>query len=218
MSLLYFIVDSIISGRFGFFAVKIFYGGVFLKLTVKDMMYTALFTSLMAAGAFIKIPFPYVPLTFQPLFCALSGVFLGSRLGALSQLIYLCIGLAGLPIFASGGGITYIFNPSFGFLMGFVISSFITGKLVERKKDKSLNPLGIFISLVPGLVALNITGLSYFYFIKNIYFNENILFGYIFSAIFLPYFIKDLCLYFLASVFATKVLPVTGRLSGRITN
>ena len=70
----------------------------------KSMIYCGLFTALIAAGAFIKIPVPVVPFTLQYLFTMLAGLFLGSRRGMISVVAYMLLGLAGLPIFSEGGG------------------------------------------------------------------------------------------------------------------
>ena len=64
----------------------------------KSMIYCGLFTALIAAGAFIKIPVPVVPFTLQYLFTMLAGLFLGSRRGMISVVAYMLLGLAGLPI------------------------------------------------------------------------------------------------------------------------
>ena len=80
----------------------------------KSLIYCGLFTALIAVGAFIKIPVPVVPFTLQYLFTMMAGLLLGPKLGALSVTFYMLLGLAGLPIFSEGGGIWYIFKPSFG--------------------------------------------------------------------------------------------------------
>ena len=74
-------------------------------MKTKGVIYCGLFTALIAVGAFIKIPIPVVPFTLQYLFTMLAGLLLGSRLGTLSVLSYMLLGLAGLPIFSEGGGI-----------------------------------------------------------------------------------------------------------------
>ena len=67
-----------------------------------------LFTALMAVGAFIHIMVPLgiwqVTISLQIFVAVLAGLFLGRRLGFLSVLAYLVLGLAGLPVFAHGGG------------------------------------------------------------------------------------------------------------------
>ena len=85
---------------------------------------TPLTQALTAVGAFIKIPLPYIPFTLQTFFVFYSGILLGAKLGMLSQIIYILIGLVGIPVFSNGGGPSYVFQPSFGFLIGFIISTF----------------------------------------------------------------------------------------------
>ena len=103
----------------------------------KSMIYCGLFTALIAAGAFIKIPVPVVPFTLQYLFTMLAGLFLGSRKGMISVVAYMLLGLAGLPIFSEGGGIWYIFKPSFGYIIGFCLGTYVTGLIAERLKQKT---------------------------------------------------------------------------------
>ena len=95
---------------------------------------SSLFASLTAAGVFIRIPLGPVPFTLQDFFVLLSGSLLGPRFGPLSQIIYLIIGLIGLPVFSQGGGPGYIFQPTFGYLLAFPVASFIIGKIVHNKK------------------------------------------------------------------------------------
>ena len=57
----------------------------------RSLVYCALFTALIAVGAFIKIPIPVVPFTLQYLFTMLAGILLGSRLGSLSVLAYMIL-------------------------------------------------------------------------------------------------------------------------------
>lgn len=98
------------------------------------MTLCALFTVLIAVGAFIKIPVPVVPFTLQFLFTMMAGLLLGGRLGALSVGLYAVLGLAGLPIFAEGGGFWYVLKPSFGYIIGFVLGSYVTGRMTEHFK------------------------------------------------------------------------------------
>ena len=91
----------------------------------------ALFVALMTAAAFIKIPFPLVPLTFQTVTAVLSGLLLGAKKGAASMAAYCFAGLLGLPVFTSGGGIHYVTMPTFGYIIGFIASAFIAG-LIAR--------------------------------------------------------------------------------------
>lgn len=86
----------------------------------RDLVLFALFTALIAIGAFIRIPVPFCPFTLQLLFTTLAGLLLGSRRGAASVAVYVFLGTIGLPVFTSGGGPSYIFQPTFGYLLGFI--------------------------------------------------------------------------------------------------
>lgn len=105
-----------------------------MKIKTRDMILISMFAALTAIGAFIKIPTPIVPFTLQYLFCAYSGVLLGAKHGLYSQLLYVGIGLMGIPIFANGGGPTYIFQPTFGYLLGFILCAYVIGKSTEKLK------------------------------------------------------------------------------------
>lgn len=118
---------------------------------------TALFAALTAVGAFIVIPSYPVPVTLQTLFTYLAGAVLGGSLGALSQLIYLLLGCIGLPVFAGGeAGLGVLLGPTGGYLMGFIVGSFIIGKLVETKGNPSFT--WILISMVIGTLAIYTLG------------------------------------------------------------
>ena len=104
-----------------------------LSLTV-----ISLFASLTSIGAFIKIPLPVVPFTLQILFVFLAGCLLGSKKGMMSQLLYVGIGLIGIPVFASGGGPEYVLKPTFGYLIGFIVAAFVIGSIVEKAREPKL--------------------------------------------------------------------------------
>ena len=69
------------------------------RITTRNMVLCALFAALIAIGAFIRIPVPYVPITFQGFFVLLAGFLLGPKYGAASMLIYIAVGLVGIPVF-----------------------------------------------------------------------------------------------------------------------
>ena len=99
----------------------------------RNMVLAALFAALTAIGAFLQIPTGPVPITLQFLFTALAGLLLGWKWGAISQLLYVGIGLLGLPVFTQGGGIGYVLQPSFGFLLGLIPAAAVIGALTARR-------------------------------------------------------------------------------------
>lgn len=107
----------------------------------KAMIFAALFASLTAAVSFFKIPLAFtpIPITLQTIIVLLSGAMLGANYGALAMIIYLLLGVIGLPVFAGGSsGIGVLLGPTGGFLLGFPIAAFVIGKLVRTKKITAL--------------------------------------------------------------------------------
>lgn len=133
-------------------------------VNTKQIILVGLFAALTAVGAFIQIPLGTVPITLQFLFTALSGVMLGGKLGAMSQLIYVVIGLFGIPVFAGGnGGLGVIFKPSFGYLVGFIIGAYVIGKIAEGGKRVGFARL--FIASIAGIIVIYAVGVPYLYLI-----------------------------------------------------
>ncbi len=94
-----------------------------------------LFCLLTILGAMVRVPLPGtpVPMTLQTAVVLFAGVALGARLGACSQLLYLAIGLVGVPVFAdSGAGPQYVFGATGGYLLAFLIVPIVVGRLTAR--------------------------------------------------------------------------------------
>ncbi len=136
------------------------------KIGIRELTQMSLFVALIAVGAFIKIPIPYLPITLQFLFTNLAGIILGPYLGGLSVLVYVLLGLIGVPIFTSGGGPGYIFSPTFGYLVGFIIGAFMAGKYLQKRE---INVKNIFIASVINLAIVYVLGMIYLYLINNFY-------------------------------------------------
>lgn len=105
---------------------------------LRQMVYAALFGALTAIGSYIIIPLPLspVPITLQTFFTGLAGALLGSYTGALSQIVYVLLGLIGLPVFSGGkAGLGILLGPTGGYLIGFILGAYVIGKIVEAKRD-----------------------------------------------------------------------------------
>ena len=151
-------------------------GPTFMNPVVKSKTYhmilCALFAALIAIGAFIRIPVPLVPFTLQTFFVSLSGMLLGKKYGATSALLYLFIGLIGLPVFTQGGGIGYVLKPSFGYLIGFVFGAFVTGSIARKVQQPSF--VRLLAAAFVGLGVIYTCGTVYFYFLSNFYLGNHI--------------------------------------------
>jgi len=102
--------------------------------SLRGMVYASMFGAMTAVGAWLIIPFPLVPITLQTLFLNLAAALLGGYLGALSQIIYISLGIIGLPVFAGGkAGFGVLMGPTGGYLAGFIAGAYLMGKLVEKR-------------------------------------------------------------------------------------
>ena len=131
----------------------------------RNMVLAALFAALTAIGAFLQIPTGTVPITLQFLFTALAGLLLGWKWGAISQLLYVGIGLLGLPVFTQGGGIGYVLQPSFGFLLGLIPAAAVIGALTARRTGY----LTVLAAVLVGDLILYAVGVPYMYLILHVY-------------------------------------------------
>ena len=179
---------------------------------VTDTVLVSLFAALTAGGAFIKIPIPHVPFTLQTLMVMFAGLILGSRRGALSQVLYLVLGLMGLPIFAQGGGPAYILQPSFGFLLGFAPGAYVIGKILEGEKIPSST--GIVVALLLGQGVIYLFGLPYLYLNLNLILHKPISLSSVFMAGFLIFLPGDLLKTLIAALVAA---PIRKRFLSRIS-
>ncbi len=183
------------------------------RISTQELVLGGVFTTLIAVGAFIKIPVPVVPFTLQFLFTMLAGLLLGGRRGAMSVGVYILLGLIGLPIFAEGGGFWYILKPSFGYLLGFMLAAYVTGRMVERRARLStgwviaVNFLGLFIVYAAGMI--------YYYVICNYVIDTPIALGPLFLYCFVLAVPGDICLCVLAAILTVRVKPVFDRMRGK---
>lgn len=140
-----------------------------MKLSPRNMLLTAMFTTITAVLAQISIPLPFSPVPFamQILGVFLAGGILGYKLGALSQIIYLLLGAVGAPIFAQMlGGIGVIVGPTGGYLIAYPFAAALVGYTMEKYQHFKGAFWGMFLGLwlvyTVGLIQLKIvTGLSW---------------------------------------------------------
>ncbi len=91
------------------------------------------FAALTGLLAQVRVPLVPVPMTGQVFAVLLAGVLLGSGYGALSQALYVALGLAGMPWFTGfGGGVAYLAGPTAGYLVGFVPAAILVGWVTDR--------------------------------------------------------------------------------------
>jgi biotin transport system substrate-specific component len=125
----------------------------------------AFVTVLTAIAAQISIPLPFtpVPFTFQPMVVLVGAMALGARLGMASQLVYLGLGIAGLPVFASSPvlapGVARFLGPTGGYLMAYPFAAFVAGRLAERAFDRRY--VTSMLAMVVGLAVVFAGGVAW---------------------------------------------------------
>lgn len=141
-----------------------------MRNQTRSLALAALFAALTAVGAFLRIPLGALSLTLQFLFTALAGVTLGAKWGAVSQGVYVALGLVGLPIFTQGGGVGYLLQPSFGFLLGLIPAAAVIGALAGERGE----PRRVVPACLAGLTVLYLVGLPYMGLILNVYLGRGV--------------------------------------------
>lgn len=189
-----------------------------MKLTTKDLIEVSIFTALMAIGAYINIGFPTIPFTMQTLFVLLAGLLLGPVKGSISMLIYLFLGIIGVPVFATApfGGFSYIYKLTFGYLIGFIFAAFITGYIANKFKNNNHNMFIKYLyACLTGYVVYTLFGVTYAFLLKNLYLDTSISISYLVNIFVLPYMVFDFVKCVASSYLAFLLVPRLRKALGR---
>ena len=171
-------------------------------------------TALTAAAAQISVPLPFtpVPFTFQPMVVLIGGAALGARLGMSSQILYLMLGIAGLPVFAASPvlpqGFARLLGPTGGYLLSYPLAAFVTGLLAQRAFDRryltSVLAMGAGLAIV---FACGVTWLALFAQPAHLGFAAALRTG------FFPFLPADILKVLLAATVLPGIWSLTGRRS-----
>lgn len=186
------------------------------KIGALEIVYVGMFSALMMIGANITSFVPFliiggVPITLQLFFAILAGTILGGRLGAISMAVYAFIGLVGAPVFARfGGGPGSILNPTFGFVLAFIVTAYVAGKMVEKNKQ-------IYMFVLAALVATAVNyllGTNWMYAAYKLWFSapEGFTYQVAWMWMALP-LVKDIILAIIAGMFAYRMAGIVKRTS-----
>jgi biotin transport system substrate-specific component len=134
-----------------------------------QVFWIVVFAVLTAVGARIEIPHQPVPFTLQTFFVLLAGAFLGVRNGVLSQVLYLAMGAAGLPVFSIwSGGAVKLFGPTGGYLLSFPVAAFVVGTMIHtmRKSKGTRDFPWILFTMFVGLLVVFSVGTLQLYLVS----------------------------------------------------
>jgi len=129
------------------------------KLT-KYVFFALLGSIMLAISSKIKIPFYPVPMTMQTLVILIIGISFGWKLGLSTVFLYLFEGIIGLPVFSGtpekGIGLIYFTGPTMGYLLGFLVAVYISGKFVYDN-----NLLKNFLKLLLATSFIYVLGIAW---------------------------------------------------------
>jgi len=182
-------------------------------LRILDLTLIGMFVALMSIGANITAWAPFlqiggVPITLQTFFCFLAGALLGSRRGAIAMIVYLFIGLAGVPVFAGfKGGLSTVLSPTFGFIISFIFTAYVTGKIIESKNKPTL--ITFLIASIIGLVFNYMIGTNYMYIALSFFMDASGSVTYTGTwVVMLAYLPVDLLTIVAAALFAPRIYTI----------
>lgn len=172
----------------------------------------AMFAALTAIGNLISIPIGAVPITLGNAFPIICGILLGARIGAISQIIYILMGLIGIPVFAGfTGGIGSVITPGFGYLIGFILSAIVSSLITKNIKNISF--LKLLVVSILSDVSIYIIGIPYLYFILKSILLKNITFMYVMKIGVLVFVPGDLAKMLICAFLASKLKPIMDKLN-----
>ncbi len=130
-------------------------------------VFASLFAALISAGAFIQIPMPSgVPVTIQDMMALLSGMLLGPLWGSASVVLFLLLGIIGLPVFTGKAGIQVLLSgPTGGFLIGYLAAALVCGIILHfflPQKKGALYWIVLAVCAVLGTIVLFLCGIAGF--------------------------------------------------------
>ena len=180
-----------------------------VKRHIKGLIKASFMCAITAILAYVTIPLPFspVPITLQSLGVMLAGLVLGPSLGGWAMLVYLALGLVGLPVFAGGtSGFTIITGPTGGYILGFLPGAWLTGALSQSilkttMKNTKPGPFAAHLisSLVGGIGVVHLLGIFHLAQSTGLSFAQAALMG---TAPFLP---GDIFKAVAASILASKI-------------
>ena len=176
---------------------------------IYNIALAGLFCALICVGSYIKIPIPNLPITMQTFFVLMTGLVLPWKTAFFASISFMVLGLVGLPVFTSGGGIGYVFMPSFGYIIGFVIAVTLMGYVLSKVKKNSF--LILLAVAFLGVVIIYIIGIAYFALIANVYNGQGRSFVWILQSTVIPFIPKEIISILAAVLVSYKLRPLVAK-------
>lgn len=166
-------------------------------LSIKSIALIGVITALTCILAPFSVPIGPVPISLTNLVIYFGIYILGTKKATISYLIYLLIGLVGVPVFSGfTSGPQKLFGPTGGYLIGFIPMAIVAGLIIEKFERK----------IIPGMIGMIIgTAICYALGTAWLAYQANLSFGAALAAGVLPFIVGDLIKMVLAAVIAPQV-------------
>ena len=167
------------------------------KISTQQLAFIAVMTAVTCILGPLSLPIGIVPISLTNLAIYFSVYLLGGKRGTLSYLVYLFIGLIGIPVFSGfSGGFHKVFGPTGGYLIGFIFMAFISGIFIDKFSSKIYM---CFLGMILGTIATYIFGTAWLAFQANLTFNKALSLGV------LPFILGDIAKMVLAALIAPQI-------------
>ncbi|MFV0516349.1 MAG: biotin transporter BioY [Aminipila sp.] len=169
----------------------------------KNLLLCGIFAAVtgITSGIIIPLPFTPVPMTLATLAVMLAGGLLGSKYGAISMIVYTLLGAFGAPVFSGyTGGMGKLLGPTGGYIIGYILTAYIVGLVIEKSKEKPSFWLTA-IAMLLGISVCYILGTLWFMFSTH-----TPLWASLVSCVF-PFLIGDVIKIVAGSILVTKLRP-----------
>ena len=170
------------------------------QYNIRALSLCSLFCSLIILGAYVRLPFP-IPVTLQLLFTNTAALLLGKKWSWVPPLLYLTLGLAGLPVFTSGGGVSSVLSLSFGYCVGFIPGSLVAGII----SDKDAGARSLTLASICNLACVYLCAVVHYLLLCNIYLSEDISITYAIYVCVLPFLFADIAKLAVSVILAKKL-------------
>ncbi|MBS3938115.1 MAG: biotin transporter BioY [Peptococcaceae bacterium] len=174
-----------------------------MKFSTKEINRVGIFAALhVAAAMMLRYGGPaVVPFSLVPFMAFLAAFTLGGRLGALSLAVYALLGLMGVPVFARApfGGLTYVLQPTFGFIIGFIVAAYFAGQFDINTRR------GAALAMVVGVAVLYLVGVPYLVAVIRFYLGRPFTWQRAFEVAVAPFIVLDFVKVFVAVLLARAI-------------
>lgn len=157
------------------------------KITV-DIALIGMFTALITICSWISFPFLGIPASLQTFAIFITTNVLGAKKGTMSVLVYILLGIIGVPVFSGfKSGPSAIFSATGGYIIGFAFAVFVAGLLIKKLPDKNWAKA---VSMGIGQIICYISGVIWYslVFVKN----DNVNLALTFSLCVAPFILPDI--------------------------